>query len=65
MPYIQVGVIALRTPDGEFLPAQPIYRDIPEPPPGKDYIPADELADIFAEKFKKHRETTKKRGKDL
>ena len=26
MPKVMIGVIAMRRPDGSFLPAQPIYR---------------------------------------
>ena len=28
MARIQVGIVAMRTPDGDFMPARPIFRDI-------------------------------------
>lgn len=30
MPYVQIGVQALRAPDGSFLPSTPIYTEVPE-----------------------------------
>lgn len=30
MALIQIGVMALRSPTGEFLPSQPIYKEIPD-----------------------------------
>lgn len=30
MAMIEIGVLALRSPDGSFLPAQPIYREVPD-----------------------------------
>ena len=30
MAKIEVGRMALRAPDGSFLPSQPIYRDVPD-----------------------------------
>lgn len=30
MPKVMIGVFARRAPDGSFLPAQPIYRDVTE-----------------------------------
>ncbi len=30
MAKIEVGRMALRAPDGTFLPSQPIYRDVPD-----------------------------------
>ena len=29
MALVQVGIIALRAPDGSFLPSTPIYKDLP------------------------------------
>ena len=29
MALVKVGIIALRAPDGSFLPATPIYKDLP------------------------------------
>lgn len=56
MALVQVGVMALRSPNGEFLPSEPIYRDISEEQENKsEYIPMDELAEIFADKFKAHK----------
>lgn len=30
MPMVQVGVTALRAPDGNFLPSTPIYAEVPK-----------------------------------
>ena len=49
--YIQIGTAALRAPNGEFLPSQPIFREIEtQQPMKKSYIDEDELFDIFADK---------------
>lgn len=44
----QIGVFARRTPSGDFLPAQPIMREVPEEreQAAPDYID-EQLAQIF------------------
>lgn len=44
----QIGVFARRTPSGDFLPAQPIMREVPEEQEqaASDYID-EQLAKIF------------------
>lgn len=44
----QIGVFARRTPSGDFLPAQPIMREVPEEreQAASDYID-EQLAKIF------------------
>ena len=52
--YIQIGVIAARDPDGNFLPAQPIYkRATPELEVAQEKAERD-IARIFAEKMKQY-----------
>lgn len=57
---IQVGVAAVRTPSGEFLPAIPIYRETQRDSVEKPYIDMDILSDIFASKFQKMKEEKRK-----
>jgi hypothetical protein len=63
MPFVQVGITALRAPDGTFLPSTPIYAEVPEvspeglTPTENDTI--DDIAQIFAEKFKQYINGTK------
>lgn len=60
--YIQVGVIAARTPDGAFLPELPIYR---EAPPGFDSADAAgvrNLGKLFAQRMKEYIDKTKPVG---
>ena len=51
--YVQVGVMALRNPDGTFQPSTPIYQEVTE----RDRAAAErtfkEVAEIFAEKYHK------------
>ena len=60
MALVQVGTMALRSPEGEFLPEEPIYREIEGPAKSGEYIPIDELAEIFADKFKDHKAARRK-----
>lgn len=56
MALVKVGIMAQRAPDGEFLPANPIYqqkRTLPKPK--GEYIPYDVLAKVFADKFKAYK----------
>ena len=64
MALVQVGMIALRTPSGEILPAEPIYREIEEEQESpSEYLPLDELAEIFADKFKEYKAAKSRRKK--
>lgn len=61
--YVQIGTAALRSPEGEFLPAEPIFREEGQRSPKaaeQSYIDGDVLADIFASKYKKFKEERKK-----
>ena len=67
MAMVQVGVMALRTPDGEFLPATPIYKEIPDEDFNKktgmthaEERACDELAVLLAKKFKQYKDGCKK-----
>ena len=63
MSLVQVGIIALRESNGEFLPAEPIYRDISEEnTPPDEYLPLDRLTEIFADKFKTYKAASKQIG---
>lgn len=56
MALVKVGVMALRSPSGDFLPEEPIYRDIPNTEPESEYIPLDELGELFADKYKSYKQ---------
>lgn len=66
---VQVGVTALRSPSGEFLPSIPIYiraEDAGEinPHTGRtvaEDVALGDVAKVFADKFKQYAEGTKKR----
>ncbi len=61
--YVKIGTAAIRSPQGEFLPAEPIYREERKKPavqPDKAYIPEDELLEILASKCKKLKKETSK-----
>lgn len=60
MALVKIGTMALRSPEGEFLPEEPIYREIEELKKSSEYIPLCELAEIFADKFKAHKAAYKK-----
>lgn len=63
MPYVQIGVTALRAPDGTFLPSTPIYAEVPEvtreglTPTESGMI--DDIAKIFAKKYKQYMDGVK------
>jgi hypothetical protein len=42
MPYMQVGIKALRAPNGDFLPAVPIFKEIPDSEIKKSGLTAEE-----------------------
>lgn len=62
--YVQIGTAALRSPEGDFMPAVPIYREEERRSPkaaGTSYIDADDLANIFASKCKEYIKGRKER----
>lgn len=64
MALVQVGTMALRSPSGEFLPSEPIYREIAEDQESQsEYLPLDELAEVFADKFKAYKAAKSRRKK--
>lgn len=66
---VQIGVSALRSPSGDFLPSVPIFiteEDAGEINPHTGRTVAEDLAltdvaKVFADKFKQYAEGTKKR----
>ena len=57
MALVQVGIIALRSPDGEFLPATPIYKDLPVNERGRtvqEEKATEEISRLLAQKFKEY-----------
>lgn len=64
MALVKIGTMALRSPEGEFLTEEPIYREIEEPKKSGEYIPLGELAEIFADKFKAHKAAQRKVHKE-
>lgn len=63
--FAQVGVTALRAPDGSFLPSVPLYIKVAaeDIAPDGRYIGEDrtltDVADIFADKYRQYVEGTK------
>lgn len=60
MPFVQVGIMALRSPTGEFMPATPIYKEVERvtpdgltPQEGKNIT---EISKVLAEKFKQYKD---------
>lgn len=59
--FVQIGTAAVRSPEGEFLPAEPIYRELPsETDQSAEYIPGDVLFDLFADKCQNYIKEAKK-----
>lgn len=57
MALVQVGIIALRSPDGSFLPATPIYKDLPVNERGRtaqEEKATEEISRMLAQKFKEY-----------
>lgn len=56
MALVQVGHVGIRGPDGRVIREQPIYRDLPEITETEEnegsYLPLDELAEVFAKRYK-------------
>lgn len=68
--FVQIGTAALRSPEGDFLPAEPIYRSEErrsQKAVGQSYIDADVLGDIFASKCSSYLKEKKinERGPDI
>lgn len=61
--YIQVGIIASRDPvTGEFLSAQPIYREMtPELKEDEETMIRD-IGKLFAQKMKQYRDSQSQKG---
>ena len=58
--YIQVGVTALRGPDGSFLPAVPLYiKATPEAKAAEEALIQD-IAGVLAHKMKQYMDETRK-----
>jgi hypothetical protein len=63
--FVQIGLTALRGPDGSFLPAVPLYvkADPADVSPAGQYIGSEpalaDVADIFADKFRQYAEARK------
>lgn len=56
--YIQVGVTALRAPDGSFLPAVPLYiRSTPETKAAEEALTQD-ITGVLAQRMKAYMEQT-------
>lgn len=65
MALVKVGLIALRSPDGEFLPATPIYKEIPVNERGRTELEeaaVSEISRILAMKYKEYIEGCRKAG---
>lgn len=64
MPMVQVGVMALRSPDGQFLPSTPIYKEVPQvnergnTPTGEKALV--DVSKLFADKFKQYKNGVKR-----
>lgn len=62
MAYIKVGVMAVRAPDGSFLPATPIYKEVPDKSISKsgttpqEDATIDDISKILAQKFREYKE---------
>ena len=57
MALVKVGIIALRSPDGTFLPATLIYKDLPVNERGRtehEEKATDEISKLLAGKFKEY-----------
>jgi len=58
--YIQVGVTALRAPDGSFLPSVPLYiKSTPEARAAEEALTQD-IAGVLAHKMKQYMDETRK-----
>lgn len=60
MPLVQVGIMALRSPTGEFMPATPIYKEVERVTadglaPQEDKTITD-ITKLLAEKFRQYKD---------
>ena len=58
--YQQVGVMALRNPDGTFQPSTPIYKEVTDEDRAAAERTLRDVAEIFAEKYYKIKQAHKK-----
>lgn len=71
MPYVQIGIIAARDEDGNFLPSQPLYiqkseREVmPSGLTKKQDADCDDFAKYMAARFKKYQEGVRKERRRL
>lgn len=57
MALVQVGIMALRSPNGDFLPATPIYKKLPVNERGRtaqEEKATAEISSLLAGKFKQY-----------
>ena len=55
MALVQVGIMALRSPDGKFLPATPIYKELPVNEGGRtaqEEKTTTDISKLLASKYK-------------
>ena len=67
MAMVQVGIIVLRAPDGSFLPATPIYKDLPVNERGRteqEEKATTEISKLLAGKFKEYMDGRRAAGKE-
>ena len=67
MAMVQVGIIALRAPDGSFLPATPIYKDLPVNERGRteqEEKATTEISKLLAGTFKEYMDGCRAAGKE-
>ena len=67
MAMVQVGIIALRAPEGSFLPATPIYKDLPVNERGRteqEEKATTEISKRLARKFKEYMDGCRAAGKE-
>jgi len=67
MALVKVGIVALRAPDGSFLPAEPIYKELPVNERGRtvqEEKSTEEISKLLAGKFKAYIDGCKAAGLD-
>lgn len=67
MAYRQVGITALRSPSGDFLPAVPLYAEVAVNEDGvtpEERVAADWAARLAAEKIKAYKDGRRKAEKE-
>lgn len=65
MALVKVGIVALRGPDGSFLPATPIYKELPVNERGRtvqEEKSTAEISELLARKFKEYVDGCKAEG---